>query len=206
VIFGWETLTDVDPGGATNMKPVGLQTNLATDEVFSALGSVDNVSGATNYVDIIVARPTSARLNTTLQYLGKYGTGSVNGRIAEVVGGTATNTDTFAGSATKGVRGGNANLSQMIDVGDLAILGSNYNELTGTNRWQDADFTGEGNVDVGDLAVLGANYNQADPNWTTPGSVGGSGSGSTVGVPEPTTLLMLAVSGLFAGMFRRGRR
>jgi hypothetical protein len=86
-------------------------------------------------------------------------------------------------------------------------LGGNYNQLTGTKRWQDADFTGDGNVDVGDLAVLGANYNQADANWSTPGFVGGAGSGLGAGsaVPEPSTLLMLVISGMFAGCFRRHR-
>ena len=110
-IFTWEALTDVDPSpSVTNNKPVGLQTNLATDEIFAALGSVDIAStAAANFIAFNVQRPQTAAAatlsTTTVQLLGKYGTGSVRGRIAEASGASATNNDVYSGSVTFSAEG-----------------------------------------------------------------------------------------------------
>jgi T5SS/PEP-CTERM-associated repeat protein len=98
VVFGWETLTDVDPGPGENLKPVGLQVNTAADEIFAAYGS-DFISGATPFLKILTEGPMTSQ-TTTIQWLGAY---SGNGRIAQLTGGgtTSTNFDTFAGTATQ---------------------------------------------------------------------------------------------------------
>jgi hypothetical protein len=106
VIFGWETLTDVDPGAAVNLRPVGLQTNLPTKEIFVAYGSIDfTTPGAKPFLKILAPGPQNggAALSSTIQWLGVYAVG--HGRIAQLIsGGTnAGNFDTFAGTATQRV-------------------------------------------------------------------------------------------------------
>ena len=84
------------------------------------------------------------------------------------------------GAGGPALHAGDANGDNMVDVGDLGILGANYGTLTGAT-WATADFTGDGAVDVGDLGVLGANY----------------GFGAAAGaVPEPATLSLLALGAL----------
>jgi hypothetical protein len=52
---------------------------------------------------------------------------------------------------------GDANLDDVVDVGDLGILAANYGKTIGAT-WAMGDFTGNGAVDVGDLGILAANY------------------------------------------------
>ena len=75
---------------------------------------------------------------------------------------------------------GDANTDGVVDVGDLGILGANYGRASDAT-WAMADFTGDGAVDVGDLGVLGANYGRRATGLSP--------------VPEPATLLLLAISG-----------
>ena len=83
---------------------------------------------------------------------------------------------------------GDANTDMVVDVGDLAILGTNYGMTSGAT-WEHGDFNGDGAVDVGDLAILGTNYGAGVPPET---------------VPEPATLGLLAVGSL--AMVRRKRK
>ena len=69
---------------------------------------------------------------------------------------------------------GDANGDGVCDVGDLGILGANYNTAV-TGGISQADFNEDGMVDVGDLGILGANYTSAAP------------------VPEPATLSLLGL-------------
>lgn len=181
---------------------LGVEANVATNQVFAALGSTYFTTGGEKEAfRVHTERPTTTNLTTTLTLSGGY---TSNGRLAQ----DGTNFDTVTGVFNKLVRPGNANLTANVDVGDLAILAANYN---GTGKvWQQADFTGDGNTNVGDLAVLAANFNQADPNWAVAGTVGlpatpGAGSGgiAAAGVPEPTSIVMLALAGLAAVGVRR---
>ncbi len=187
----------------TNTTALGVQT--LGNNVAINLGSDPFTTGAAvEAARIHVQGPTSTALSTTLTLSGAY---SGKGRVAQ--GGL--NYDTVSGALVGAVRGGNANLSDHVDVGDLAILGANYDTAHAHpgKHWQNADFTGDGFVDVGDLAVLGANYNQADTNWTVAGSVNlgvtpGAGAGSTAAVPEPASIVLLSLGGLFVlGRMRR---
>lgn len=97
-IFGWETLTDLDPGPGVNLKPVGLQTNPATGEIFAAYGTIDfTTPGPKPFLKIITQGPGNGgpSLSSTIQWLGVYAMG--NGRIAQILSGTALNFDLYAG-------------------------------------------------------------------------------------------------------------
>jgi hypothetical protein len=207
-IFTWET---TDP--TANGKPVGLQTNLTLDEIFAALGSAADVPAAdTQYLQILTKGPTATSLTSTISVLGKYATGGgagTNGRIAEITSGTnATNYNNFTGNATRTAKAGDANLSGTVDVGDVGILSTNFGALTGKN-WTTGDFNGDGAVNVGDVGILSTNFGQSGGSTTnlTVAGAPGAGSGSSLGVgavPEPTTIITLALaSGLLACFGRR---
>ena len=102
-IFGWETLTDVDPGPGVNLRPVGLQVNPPTDEIFVAYGTVDfTTPGAKPFLQIVAQGPANGgpSLSSTIEWLGVYAIG--HGRIAQLTSRTTSeNFDTFAGSDTQ---------------------------------------------------------------------------------------------------------
>jgi hypothetical protein len=96
-IFGWET-----PDPSANNKPVGLQKNLGTSEVFSAFGSIDfTTPGAKSFLQITAKGPNNGgSSSSTLQWLGAYAVGQ--GRIAQLINSTtAANFDIFSGTATQ---------------------------------------------------------------------------------------------------------
>jgi hypothetical protein len=200
-IFNWETLTEQNPGGPSNMRPVGVQTNTTNDEVFSALGSIDLTAGtAVQYLTITTSGPTSTSLTSTLQVLGKHGAGTNAGRIAEITGTAATNYSNFTGSATRTAFDGDANLSGDVTGADLATLAANFGKA-GTFNWSHGDFNGStggtGEISGADLATIAANFGKSG-GTNTPLMVSGvaGGAGAAVGgVPEPTSVA-LAVLGL----------
>ena len=104
VIFGWETLTDLDPGPGMNLKPVGLQTNTGTGEIFAAFGSIVFATpGPKPFLQIVAQGPANGgpSLSSTIQWLGAYAVG--HGRIAQIVGITGENFDLYAGTATQAI-------------------------------------------------------------------------------------------------------
>jgi hypothetical protein len=104
VIFGWETLTDVDSGPGVNLKPEGLQSNTSTSEVFAAYGSAEfTTPGAKPFLKFLALGPANGGSNSsTIQWLGHYGVAGANGRIAQETGPTsAQNFDIYSGFATQ---------------------------------------------------------------------------------------------------------
>jgi hypothetical protein len=211
-IFGWEQLTDVDPGAGTNNKPVGVQTNCAAgctvagaaNQVFSALGSVDFAStGDHDYIQIVGGKATTSNLTSSVQLLGKYGAATNEGRVAEAISATdAKNYKGYVGTASRVLKAGDATQNGTVDVGDLAVLATAYNQSG--KIWQTGDFTGNGTVDVGDLAVLATNYNQSGGSTSAINVVGvqdgaGAAAGSGSAVPEPASMALIGL-GLLAGL------
>ena len=74
---------------------------------------------------------------------------------------------------------GDANLDGTIDEDDAAVLAANWQTLTGAT-WAMGDFNDDGAVNDIDATLLAANWQ----------------SGSSVAVPEPGTLTLLAICGL----------
>ena len=101
VIFGWESLTDLDPGPGMNLKPVGLQFNLGTSEVFAAFGSdIFSTPGPRPFLKFLASGPGNGGSSTsTIQWLGAYNLG--NGRIAQTVVNGAQNFDIYSGFLTQ---------------------------------------------------------------------------------------------------------
>lgn len=101
VIFGWETLTDL---GGGNFKPVGLQSNTPTGEIFVAYGTIDFATpGLKPFLNIVAQGPANGgpSLTSTIEWLGVYAVG--HGRISQLVSGGGQNFDTFAGTASQAI-------------------------------------------------------------------------------------------------------
>ncbi|RPI60143.1 MAG: PEP-CTERM sorting domain-containing protein, partial [Planctomycetaceae bacterium] len=80
-----------------------------------------------------------------------------------------------------------------IDGADLGILGDNWDPVGLIPKtWAQGDFNGDGKVDGTDLGLLG-------DNWNPVGYASSSDAGSPI--PEPATMLLLAIGGM--AMLRR---
>ncbi len=89
---------------------------------------------------------------------------------------------------------GDANLDGRVDINDLTIVLSHYNQTGMT--WSTGDFTGDGRVDLNDLTIVLTNYNR---------TLGSPPSGMA-SVPEPATagLLAAGLTGLLIALGRAG--
>ena len=89
---------------------------------------------------------------------------------------------------------GDADLNGSVTGADLSLLLSKYNQ---GGTWSIGDFNYDGSVTGADLSLLLSKYNQS-----IPASVAG---GAVAGVPEPSSLIMLAISAVI-GLGVVGRR
>ncbi len=90
---------------------------------------------------------------------------------------------------------GDANWDFKVTLSDLTILATNYGTSSGAT-WYDGDFNNSGTVTLADLTMLATNYgfDGTDGSQTLldifyDGPAGGSG------VPEPSTMVLLALAG-----------
>ena len=90
---------------------------------------------------------------------------------------------------------GDADLSGSVTGDDLSLLLSKY-DLAG--NWSVGDFNYDGSVTGADLSLLLSNFNQS-----VPASVAGA---AVFGVPEPSSLVMLAALAAAMGLGMVGRR
>lgn len=103
-IFGWEP-SDPFTGSQNSF---GLQTNLATSEIFAAFGSMNfTTAGPKHFLTILTSGPSAGAMSSTIQWLGVYGPGANQGLISQVNGliGTTYTTGNyfFGGFATQAI-------------------------------------------------------------------------------------------------------
>jgi autotransporter-associated beta strand protein len=95
---------------------------------------------------------------------------------------------------------GDANLDGQVDINDLTVVLTNYNQSVGMS-WSTGDFIGDGKVDINDLTIVLTNYNTS----VSSSAAGSSAAGVTTAVPEPCMLALLAagLAGLLAYVWRK---
>jgi hypothetical protein len=193
VIFGWETLTDVDPGAGVNNKPVGLQENDPTDEIFAALGTTYfTTGGAKQILTVTTDGPSTANLSSSLALHG-------NSIIAQNDPNSTDDTFDFnAGSATRSVNPGDADLSGTTNFTDFQALQNNFN--ASGKHWGTGDFNGNGTTDFTDFQILQNAFNTSGGANTPLNSVpSGGGAGGGAAVPEPASFALAGLA-LLAGL------
>lgn len=85
---------------------------------------------------------------------------------------------------------GDANLDGIVDIADFAILKNNFG--SSGSFWADGDFTGDAMVDLADYAILKRSFGLTSETWETSQTV-----------PEPASMLLVGVGGVFAVVFKR---
>jgi hypothetical protein len=164
---------------------------ISGNQIFAALGSTFFTDGALKEVFTVTTQGPSTvgpNLTTGVEWLGAY---SGNARVAQ----NGTNYDSFVGSVSKTVLGGDANLNGSVTAADYNILLLNFGQSG--KHWDTADFNGNGTVTAADYNELLLKFGQS----TTPP---GSGSVSAAAVPEPASVAMLLMGSLL--IVRRARR
>jgi probable HAF family extracellular repeat protein len=144
-------------------------------------------TSATGMRDLNSMISDSAHANWTLQSAQAI---SSNGYIAGY--GTVTGGATHAFLLTPALPG-DANADHKVDINDLTIVLTSYNQ-TGMS-WGTGDFNSDGKVDINDLTIVLTNYNQS----------AGSSAAGLGAVPEPAglTLAALGAFGLLAYVWRK---
>lgn len=223
VIFGWETLTDVDPTAGVNMKPVGVQlgTGANANKAVAFLGS--NLFTTAGNRDMLTITTQSSV--TALNWGGRYDaagallplTGSLpvggRARIAQgdgtPTGGTNFQEATYVGSLASL---GPANLRFLADMEGNGTVNSfditpfsqalNTPNTYKTNRPNlnilRGDVNGSGGINSFDITPFSQILNGV--------GITGSGSGfELASVPEPASVMVAGVIVACASMIRRRR-
>ena len=161
--------------------------NFDIDPTNPSLGTYQGASLYQNGQEINLTNLISPDLSAVYQLMIAYGIND-KGQIT----GTAFNTNqgTYLAFIATSAVPGDANLDGNVDINDLTIVLTNYNQAGAA--WSQGDFNGDGNVDINDLTIVLANY----------GSTAGSGIKA---VPEPSCLVLLAsvLAGLLAYAWRK---
>jgi hypothetical protein len=218
VIFGWETLTDIDPGPEVNMKPVGIQlgTGSNANEAIAFIGT--NLFSTATAKDLITITTESSV--TALAWGGRYNadgsmaavTGELPG-LGRIVQGNGTPTSgtnyheiSYAGSRAS-ITGphflGDMNGDGKVTNADTARFGialtqpfiykSTYPDLNILR----ADINSSGAITSADVSRFGEILN---------GRAFGAGSSlPSASVPEPASIALVSLAfTCFAGVRRRG--
>ena len=155
VIFGWETLTDVDPGPGMNLHPVGVQASQINSQIFAALGTDYFTGGGSKPILTVTTRGPSTTTGLTSSLM-------LSGESIIAQNDPNSTNDTFnfaAGSASRSVLAGDSDLSGVADFTDLQIQQVNFNQA-GKN-WATGDLDGSGTTDIADFQILEQNFNQS---------------------------------------------
>jgi hypothetical protein len=195
-----------DPGAAIAGFPAGPGAMMSGNNAVAFLGStyfpvvglVTDPQPAQELVIIKTVGPfgnlVGGLTDTTLAWSGAY-TGM--GRIAQ----KGTNFDTFAGSVTKTVLGGDANMDGDTNFDDFSILQNNY-VPPGSYIWSQGDFNRDHEVDFDDFSILQNDYVTA----AIPAPGGGSGGLAANGVPEPASVALVFLAACVVSVFRGRNR
>jgi len=215
VIFGWETLASTggtgDCGSGTpGMCAFGVQTNLANDEAFASLGSVNyTTAGGKTFLEITIDGPSSTgSLETDLELLGAYGAGGLLGRIAQVTGMDGaeyltSNFDTFSGVVGRQAKSGDINLDGQINIDDYQILSVNFHPTNTGKFWYQGDFNGDGRANIDDYQLMSVNFGPSNSYTVFNDPTLGSGGGGAVPEPASAALAILAASVLACSSRKR---
>ena len=186
-----------NPGDSSQPVPPGDGVQVAGNDATVYLGSeFFTTATAKALVTVVTEGPsTTGSLTSSLSGTGGYNadgtSGGANGRIAQ----KGVNYNAYTGTATRTVISGDANLDNSVNLLDLDIMGSNFNQA---GTWAQTDFNGDGNVNLLDLDILGANWNMTG-GVNTPLTVAPPGAAAGAAVPEPSTIALAALA-LLAGL------
>jgi hypothetical protein len=216
-IFGWETLTDVDPGPDVNMQAVGIQLGTGThaNEAIAFIGTnLFSTAAAEDLITVVTEQSVTA-----LAWGGRYNadgsmaalTGDLPGfgRIVQgngrPSGGTSYEADSYAGSRMSNTGpqflgdmngDGRANNFDVVPFGQaLASLSAiDYRNSRPNLNILRGDINTSGTINNFDVVPFGQVIN---------GGFGGAGSGAGSAVPEPGCI---ALVGLALACFTNIRR
>jgi hypothetical protein len=96
---------------------------------------------------------------------------------------------------------GDANLDGKVNALDFNALATSFGVNAGASVWNGGDFNYDGNVDTTDFTALAQNFNQVLPSAPPAPPIGSASLGSLV--PEPGSLMLLAITGLIPSRRRR---
>lgn len=182
--------TPIGAGFPVNTNTTATGVQILGNNASVNLGSTFFTAGTAQQVAIITTKgpSSSGSLSTNLSWSGAY---AGKGRLAQ----NGVNTDTFSGSLTKTVLGGDVNLNGTVNISDFGILQTSFNQSG--KHWQDGDINGNGTVNISDFGILQTNFNASLP----PAPGGGAGSA----VPEPGSIALLVIGSLLM-LARKARR